>query len=387
MYRYATTRHSVAAHFRRPRQRRTASVALYVCVGVVVAAVGTADELPAAPAPQTGSDERVQVDAFTPARAVRIVTPDCSGTASGDTRSAPPEACRELLSGTEGWVQLSFMVDPSGKPHEIAVICSTGDRVFENAAREAIERSTFLPAQLNGKPIESARRMKVSFFNKGVLNEGAGSTFVHAYKTLMAAIGAGDRPGADAAFKALKITNLYEDAYFGLASYQYAMKWGDEHQQLQGLYRAIAAELNARYLPADTFRSALLESLKLQLKARQYAEALATWQYLEKAGIDDRTAAQIRSIVEQLEKIRTDSTAYAVSGLLPDGPWYLRLFKRNFQVVVKEGSISEVKLRCDKGYVTFPLDPAMQYHVANKYADCEMELDGAPGTRFDVVQS
>ncbi len=98
-------------------------------------------------------------------------------------------------------------------------------------------------------------------------------------------------------------------------------------------------------------------------------------------------AAQIRTIVEQVAMIRTDGTAYAVSGHLPDGPWYLRLFKRNFQVVVKEGSISEVKLRCDKGYVTFPLDPTMQYHVANTYADCEMELDGAPGTRFGVVQS
>jgi hypothetical protein len=175
------------------------------------------------------------------------------------------------------------MIDPSGKPYEAAVIASTGNKVFENAATQTIERSTFLPA--------------------------------------------------------------------------------------------------------DTFRAALLECLKLQLKARHFAEALETWKRLEKTGVDQDTAAQIRSLIDRVEKTRTDDSTYAVSEILPDGQWHLRLFKRHFQVVVKEGAIARIKLRCDRGYVAFPLDPAMQYQVADRSGECDIELDGTPGTRFDLLQS
>ena len=72
----------------------------------------------------------------------------------------------------------------------------------------------------------------------------------------------------------LKITNLYEDAYFGMATYFYARKWGDETQQLEGLQRAIAEDDQAHFLPGDLFKWALQVSLQLQVKQALYAEAL-----------------------------------------------------------------------------------------------------------------
>jgi TonB family protein len=285
----------------------------------------------------------------------------------------------------EGWVELAFMVNQSGKPFEVTVIRSTGNQTFEKIATKAIERSTFEPGTLNGKPVESGYELKYLFMN-GALQPGVNRDFFSAYRSLTEAINAGNRMAADAAMPRLKITNLYEDAYFGLANYNYASKWGDESQQLEGLRRAIAHEDRARYLPNNVFRSALLACIQLELKTHEYAEATITWKRLEKLGIDKNTATQLKAAVEKLETLRSDDSAYEVSGLISERNWYLHLFKRHFRAVVSEGYISEVRLRCDKRYVFFPFDSTLQYQVTSKDGSCSIELAGAPGTRFKLIQ-
>jgi TonB family protein len=159
--------------------------------------------------------------------------------------------------GNEGWVELAFMVDTNGKPFEVTVIRSTGNPTFEKVAVKSIEHSKFEPGKLNGAPVESGFEMKYRFLNPPPhQSSGANPAFVKSYKTLIAAVNSGDQAVADEAMQKLTITNLYEDAYFGIATYEYASKYGDEGQQLEGLRRAIAREDDARYLPRDLFRCA-----------------------------------------------------------------------------------------------------------------------------------
>jgi hypothetical protein len=233
-------------------------------------------------------------------------------------------------------------------------------------------------------PVESGYEMKYRFVGHG--QSGANTGFIKAYKSLPAAIKAGDRTAADGAMGNLKVTNLYEDAYFGLALYEYACKWGDESQQLEGLRRAIAEEDRAHYLPPELFRFALLHRMQLELNAREYAEAITTWKRLEKSGVDKDTAAKAKLALDKLERIRTDDSSYAVSGSISESNWYLHLFKRHFQAVVSEGYISEVRLRCDNRHVFFPFDSTLQYNVASKDGNCSIELLGAAGTRFKLIQ-
>jgi hypothetical protein len=102
--------------------------------------------------------------------------------------------------------------------------------------------------------------------------------------------------------------------------------------------------------------------------------------------MDQSTAASLKAIVEQLEKGRTDDSAYEVSGFIADTGWHLHLFKRHFRAVVSEGYISQVKLRCARDYRFFPFDPALEYEISHRDGECAIELDGAPGTRFKLTQ-
>lgn len=115
------------------------------------------------------------------------------------------EVCQALDEGYGGWVQLGFMVDPKGKPFEITIIRSTGNKTFDKVAMESIERSVFEPASVNGQPIESGYELKYVFVNNGI---GVHHEFQGAYKSLTTAIQSGDRTGADAAMARLKVTNL-----------------------------------------------------------------------------------------------------------------------------------------------------------------------------------
>jgi hypothetical protein len=45
-----------------------------------------------------------------------------------------------------------------------------------------------------------------------------------------------------------------------------------------------------------------------------------------------------------------------------------------------------VKLRCSKGFVRFVFDPALEYQLNPKFGNCELVLDGAPGTQFTLTQ-
>jgi TonB family protein len=291
----------------------------------------------------------------------------------------------EYQHSVEGWVLLGYMVDTKGSPFEITVVDSSGNADFERAAIKTMETAKLEAGKLNGQPVESASELKVVFT---IVNghAGAGKAFVHSYDTLVAALKANDRAGADAAMKGLTVSSLYEDAYFGLANYQYARAWGDESQQLAALKRAVANDHSAHYLRPKEFQSALLEIMKLELKEHLYGAAQVSWHDLQASGIDPALKAQIKPVFDRLDKLRSDDTAFDVTGSLADGTWHQTLLKKNFRAQVVSGHISDVKLRCTKGFVRFAFDPAIQYHVEAKYGSCTMEIEGDRGTQFVLTQ-
>jgi hypothetical protein len=328
------------------------------------------------------ADEASRAEVFKDPHPAHLNAPDCNARDSAASRITPmgDDACQELLRGTGGWVRLGFMVDAKGKPFEIAVVDSTGNKTFERIAAQSLGTSTFTPGSLNGKPIESAFEMVYRFEGNG---GGATTAFRDAYAALRQAITNGDQAAADTAMAHLKITNLYEDAFTGLCSYLYAKKWGDETQQLAGLRRALVGD----YLGPDQMRSALLTRITLELNMKQYSEGVTTWKRLQKlGGIDSGDRAYLQATIDQLEKSRLDGSSYDISGQMQDGSWFLHLFKRHFRAAVSEGSIVEVKLRCQKQHLSFAFDPKMSYEIGDQDGDCSIQLIGAPGTRFKLTQ-
>ncbi len=299
---------------------------------------------------------------------------------------APEYPTDARYGGSEGWVNLRFMVDKDGLPYEMFVKQSNGNKDFDKAALRSVRRWTFEPASLNGQPVDSVIEIKIIFRLTDHAN-GARPNFVTAYRSLYAAIAKNDRAAADLAMSKLQVDNLYEDAHFGLAYYAYAHKWGTPSEEITGLRRAIASEQSARYLPKDVFAKALTALFILEFQSYDFAAAMCTWQLLEKAQTDEKVLAGFAPAVQQMNTLHADAASYKVAGEIIDGRWDFDLFKKHFQIVVLTGAISEIKLRCDKSFVSFKFDPELQYKVADKFGRCSIELIGDPNTKFNLVQS
>jgi TonB family protein len=44
-----------------------------------------------------------------------------------------------VVEDREGWVQFNMMIDPDGRPYEIAIVDSSGIEEYEKVALEAIK--------------------------------------------------------------------------------------------------------------------------------------------------------------------------------------------------------------------------------------------------------
>jgi hypothetical protein len=186
----------------------------------------------------------------------------------------------------------------------------------------------------------------------------------------------------------MHVTTRYEDAYYGIAKFQYASRWGDLEQQESALSLAVHED---RYLSAQARRDILIEGFKLEVNRHDYSEVLRLWKRLQNDGIgsdDSDTAAKLKAVVAQIERSRSSAGSYVMSGTVDEGgAWSVHLCKRNFHVGVEDGVIFQLKLKCQKGFVGFAFDPELQYQVQEKYGDCDLTLTGTPGTHFKLTQS
>jgi TonB family protein len=308
-----------------------------------------------------------------------------------DWGKAPyPLAERSALN--EGWAVISVMVDPEGKPYEATVAESMGSAAFEQSALTRILKSRFEPASVNGTPVHGAYSVKLEFTlspkNFLLAKPAYQKFFVERHVEIAKAAEAGDRESADARLARMQPHTLYEDALFGVTQYYYSSKWGTETQQLRALRRAVAGEKEPTYLSKRTFAKVLETELQLEIQLKDFARALRTAQTLTAMGSEEVTSEPRQESLEEIRKLRDNEDAYTVPGELGERPsWYYELLKRRFQVEVTSGAIAEVKVRCDRQYLSFPFDPTQRYTIPGHNQSCWLELIGQPGTHFRLTQS
>jgi TonB family protein len=307
-----------------------------------------------------------------------------------DWKNPTPEF-QTARNAKESWAAISLMVGPTGKAYEAMILQSSGDKNFEQEVLQSVDAWQFAPATLDGEPIDSTFETKVhnasSSIPRNSMTASMTSKFATIYYDLLGVIEAGDRAAADRAMAKLQPGNLYEDAYLGLAQFTYAEKWGNEAEQIAGLKRAIAFEQEATYLLPPHFLSAVTALLPLQVNARDFEGALHTWDMLRNLQPDEATLAKLKPIVAQVESFRSDRQPFNVNGQLIDGSWHINLFRKEFGVVVSEGYISELKLRCERKFAVLTFDAKNSYKVPEKFGKCRLQLIGDPGTKFRVIQS
>ncbi len=307
------------------------------------------------------------------------------------TLAKPPRyPDRYLNSRREGWVTMSYMVDTQGVPYDVSVVSSSEGREFERAAVKAVEKFRYTPADLNGRAIDAGVVSSITFaFDHE--KPGARKLFRRAYKRPSKSIDVQDRERADKEFeKIAKLDrNLYEEAFYQLARYSYAVIWGDLSTQYEALQRAAFLDRAQEFLPDKQLTSVLLAKLATEVNLFKYAEALKTAQILVDRDLDADGLAIVNKVVGEIKALQSaPGSQFSVAGKIKqDNRYTHRLLRQGFYFSEIEGAIAEVRLHCDKGYVGFAYEQGMMYTVTDNYRDCWVVVIGDPDSTFTLVES
>lgn len=303
----------------------------------------------------------------------------------------PKRAARDVA---EGWVVYSFMVDTEGKVFEPTVIESTGGRHardFEREAKSALERTIFKPALNGDAPVEGASTMKYIFrMQSGA--DGATRIFSRQYSKFSKVLATDDQQASQTLLKELEdkgVRNLYENAYLNMARFNYAVKYGTTAEQMKYLKTALSYENTGpkvTFLPDDLVVIARRKLFELQLTNQHYAEAVKSYQSFAKN--DDAEAVELlKPSYQQLMELKSNKDAFALEATTNEnGYWAIGLFKQGFSISEASGVLNEIKLRCDKKYVFFPVDLDEEYFIPESFGDCNLQLLGNAGVNFKLVQ-
>lgn len=68
-----------------------------------------------------------------------------------------------LRASQQGWVEVEFMIEPSGEVDHVHVVASQPHHVFDRAAVEAVSRWRYKPALRNGQPTRVTLRRRIVF--------------------------------------------------------------------------------------------------------------------------------------------------------------------------------------------------------------------------------
>jgi len=127
--------------------------------------------------------------------------------------------------------------------------------------------------------------------------------------------------------------------------------------------------------------------VQLQIVNRYFAEAIDSWELMQLRG-DAEGVELFHDAIEQVGEFRASSSAYSVSGRIDaTGSRAVTLLKTKFYLSDINGTIEELKLRCETEYVFFDFDPELQYNVSDTAGECGLQLIGDPSTTFTLVQA
>ena len=312
-------------------------------------------------------------------------------------RSAPRYPQRELRSGDQGWVALSYVVTDSGEVIAPVVRDSSGNRAFERAAMATVEDWSFEPATFDGEAVQQCQNNVLITFAIEGAEAGVRGSFATRYRRTAEAIRSGDLERAERRIDDMTrlAMTIYEHVRLSILRAQIAEARGDKEAQLEHLRRA--ATSGRRWIEGETYTAVLYMMLTLQLEAEKFSAALETWDRLSEQDMSDFTPEQIdyiESSIEAINEFVAGPDMLAVSAELDveedcadcSADWFYRPLRRSFEFTSIDGSLDKLEIRCDWRRVVDDVAEEKSWQIPESWGECRILVTGEPGTSFTLVE-
>ena len=313
-----------------------------------------------------------------------------------------------VISADSGLVQLRFMVDKQGSPHEIMVIRSSMPK-FEEEAIKAVAKYRYQPATKEGIGVDSQMSTSVAFdFSAADLRNARGGKGTLSYKTTR------NLPDGYSTFydqftdelqknapdestarnlidriEPVKHQSFYSLAYLSLARYRLAETFGDFGDQIDAIEELLWIDNHVKpkyqILQGDKKHAIQASMLKLQIESGMYAEAVGHYAGFIK---NNRELEKIfGDTIQQINQLAIDDRLVQRPIEINHREYtQLPLLKRSFTIKPKNGQINLLKLRCNTRFEQLEFQPDSQYGIPASWGACNLQIMGEAGTQADLYQ-
>jgi TonB family protein len=313
-------------------------------------------------------------------------------------RSNPRYPRSEARKGVEGWVQVSFVVNPDGSVGETLIEDSSGRKTFERETIKAIRKWQYEPATMNGEAIEQCHtKVLITYDLEPIPDGGRGAkgSFKKLYEDTVQLLDKGRLDEARSNIDVMDekfVTNLYERSRFWILRSMLQEKEGDDLGQLESLQRVVVVD--GKYVEPKVYLTVMLKIFNLQSQFQHYADALETLETTEGLDLDDAMAAKLRQIKAEIEQLKTSDRAVMIEGKIGEaqeehhgaGMWWHTLLRRTAGIESGSGSLDRVELRCEWRRVKAKPEKGRAWRIPPEWGDCSIYVFGEPGSTFQLLE-
>ncbi|MFT6952781.1 MAG: TonB family protein [Paraglaciecola sp.] len=306
-------------------------------------------------------------------------------------KRVPPTYPRYLArSGSEGWVQLSFVVGKNGRVLDPVVADSSGISGFEKAAMRAIKKWQYNPAFVDGEAVEQCQQKVQLDFKMDKTAKGVRHKFRRAYIAARDALEANDLLQASeltANLRAKNQWNSMESAWFWLLAADLAKAQGDEIAELANINRVIATDSYGELLGQDYFSVLLNRQFVLHTARANYAAALDTFNRIETQPDNQQSIDSLRPYADKILAILKGEQIIGVPAVIGEnGNWWHKISRSALALADINGELDTIELRCHNRREIYSAATDSTWNIPASWGRCSVRVVGAPQSTFTLVE-
>lgn len=279
------------------------------------------------------------------------------------------------------------------------VLCSSGDLQAQTTGApmslDEVNRvmQTVSDQQTAAAAAQRGYEMPIAFdLTVDVPRSLARPALIGTYRDFTSALSGRDLAEADRKVKALQEFSRrtpYEDAIVALADFALTEAGGDADltlQKLHALDRASVGPDGTVLVPAALQEHYRWTGFRLALQRNHLKEAMTYYEAMLQAS-DAANLESLTPAYQQLVAFAQTDGVFGVNGSISEsGVWELQLLKSHFYLDELEGPIDGFKLACLNKEASLGTEALVEYAVPAGFEACRVQISGAQGSRFVVVQ-
>jgi len=341
-------------------------------------------------------------------------------------RFPPKYPINEARAGRDGWVVVSYIVEPDGSTSNMLIESSSGSKGFEKEARRAIKRWKFQPAIENGEAIQQCKNTVQLDYIMHREQDGVSKKFLRLFNKAHESLKQEETENSREVFEKIKNWKQYTHLesfykYSILAKYQGKLK--NKEKQLSYINQALrfsgiadffkklknetTISANGIMLKAGTNREEqiskietdaamkkdklffpiLHQKLRLEIEFNAVSDALDSINsllLLSSSKPYHSSYIKQKQILESF--INGDKQLITTAHIFENDFWHYKLLRNQFSFTDIVGKLTKVDLRCSNKRHVYTINESSTWKIPKRWKDCSIYVYGEDNASFTLIE-